>query len=133
MFIASPGAEPVALREWPVASIGGIETSPDGSAVFVSVIEGQPGFVDTVMKGDPAHFIGSAPMGAVPEEVVYLADERRFASLGPPFSDRASDQRYTQWAGGKTLARFSLGCAYLEDIDDPGKRRYVIGGPRQLR
>lgn len=129
LFIASPGAEPTALREWQVASVG-IEPSPDGRAVFVSVIEGQSGSVEpSSLRGDPAHFVGSLPAGAVPEEVVYLPDDHRFATLGPPFSDRSNDQRYTQWASEKTLARLSLGSVCLEDIDDPGKRRCVIGGP----
>lgn len=130
MLIASPGAAPVALREWQVASIG-IEPSPDGRAVFVTVIEGEQGFAEPLsLQGDPTHFVLSVPVGAAPEEMVYLADENRFVSLGASFSDRASDQRYTQWAGAKTLARISLGAVSFEDIDKPGKRRYLFGGPQ---
>lgn len=129
LFIASPGAEPIALREWQVASVG-IEPSPDGRAVFVSVIAGQSGSIEpSSLRGNPAHFVGSLPSGTVPEEVVYLPDDRRFVTLGPPFSDRSNDQRYTQWAGERTLARLSPGSVCLEDIDNPGNRRCVIGGP----
>jgi hypothetical protein len=64
--------------------------------------------------------------------LVYLPDEDRFVSLGPPFSDRANDRRYTQWAGPKTVARIAPGVVYFEDLDAPGKRRFVIGGARNL-
>jgi ABC-type transport system involved in multi-copper enzyme maturation permease subunit len=130
LLIATPGAPPAAVREWRVATVG-IETAPDGRAVFVSVIKAGAGFVEpSSRRGDPANFEGTVFAGAVPEEVVYLADENRFVTPGPPFSTVANDQRYTQWAGGKTLARISSGSVYLQDIERPGQGRYVIGGPR---
>jgi hypothetical protein len=130
MLIAEPGAAPAAVREWQAATVG-IETSPDGRAVFVSVITAQAGVFDPSRRpGHAAHFEGTVPTGAVPEEVIYVADQNRFMTPGPPFSSVANDQRYTQWAGGKTLARISLGSVYLEDIGRPGQGRYVIGGPR---
>jgi hypothetical protein len=130
MFMGAPGVAPTALREWRNASVG-LEPSPDGRAVFVSVLPGLPETPNTMQRApDPALFEGDVPMGTVPEELVFLPDENRFASLGAPFSDRANDQRYTVWAGDRTVARISLGGVSFEDIDAPGKRRYVIGGPR---
>jgi ABC-type transport system involved in multi-copper enzyme maturation permease subunit len=130
MFTGAPGAAPTALREWRNASVG-LEPSPDGRAVFVSVLPGQPESPNPKRRApDPALFEGSVTAGTVPEELIYLPDENRFVSLGPPFSDRANDQRYTVWAGERTLARIGLGLVAFEDIDAPAKRRYVIGGPR---
>ncbi len=132
MFVGNPGAQPSALREWRDAQLG-VEPSPDGQAVFVSVLSG--GVPASEAKHRPPNadlFEVSAPAGDVPEELVYLPDEDRFVSLGPPFSDRVNDHRYTQWAGPKTLARIAPGVVCFEDIDAPGKRRFVIGGASDL-
>lgn len=133
MFVGSPGGSPKVLRKWRDSQVG-IEPSPEGQAVFVSVI---PAGVSPVTdprhrRSDPALFEASVPSGASPEELVYLPDEDRFLPLGPPFSDRRNDHRYTQWAGPKTLARIGPGVVYFEEIDAPGKRRFVIGGARDL-
>ena len=133
LFVGMPGTTPKVLREWRDAQVG-IHPSPDDQAVFVSVIpaEGAPAADAKRRPPDPALFEASAPAGTVPEELVYLPDEDRFLPLGPPFSNRANDQRYTQWAGPKTLARIAPGVVYFEDLDAPGKRRFVIGGTRDL-
>ena len=68
-------------------------------------------------------------MGSIPEELVYLPDDDRFVSLGEPFSSRANDLRYTQWAGPNTLARIGLGVVGFEEVGAPATRRFVIGGP----
>jgi hypothetical protein len=133
MFIGGPGASPRAIREWRKATVG-IDPSPDGRAVFISVIPtGGATVVDASRRPpDPALFAGSVPAGAVPEELVYYPAEDRFTPVGAPFSDRANDRRYSQWAGPKTLARLATGVVYFEDIDAPGQRRFVVGGPRDL-
>jgi ABC-type transport system involved in multi-copper enzyme maturation permease subunit len=132
LFVGTPGARPLALREWRDAQVG-VEPSPDGQAVFVSVLsEGVPASDAKHKPPDADLFEVTAPAGDVPEELVYLPEENRFVSLGPPFSDRVNDHRYTQWAGAKTLARIAPGVVCFEDIDAPGKRRFVIGGARDL-
>ncbi len=133
LFVGAPGESPKVLREWRDSQVG-IEPSTDGLAVFVSVIPaGGPPTTDPKRRpSDPALFAGSAPNGTSPEELVYLPDEDRFLPPEPPFSDRLNDHRYTQWAGPRTLARIGPGVVYFEDIDAPGKRRFVIGGARDL-
>ncbi len=133
MFLAPAGKAPRTLREWTGAAIR-IDPAPGGRALFVSVLPEVPGFTADGVRWspDPAQFAGEAPRGSVPEELVYLPEEDRFVPLGRPFSDSASDQRYSQWAGGRTLARIAPGVVYFEDIDSPGKRRFVIGGERDL-
>ena len=133
LFVAAPGEPPKAIREWRDAQVG-IEPSPDGHAIFISVIPapGGPATDGSRHSPDPAFFEGSVPEGGNPEELVYLADEARFVSLGPPFSDRANDLRYSQWAGPSTLARIAPGVVAFEDIGAGGKRRFVIGGPGDL-
>jgi len=133
LFVGMPGAPPKVPREWRDAQVG-IQPSPDGHAVFVSVIPagGTPATDTNRRPSDAALFEGSASAGAMPEELAYLPDEERFVSLGPPFSDRANDQRDTQWAGPRTVARIALGVVNFEDLDAPGKRRFVIGGARHL-
>jgi hypothetical protein len=133
MFVAPAGGAPKTLREWTDAAVR-IDAAPGGRALFVSVLPEISGFVadGTRFTPDPAQFRDEAPRGTVPEELVYLSDEDRFVSLGRPFSDRANDQRYSQWAGPRTLARIAPGVVYFEDIDAPGKRRFVIGGPGDL-
>jgi hypothetical protein len=133
LFVGMPGTTPKVLREWRDAQVG-IQPSPDDQAVFVSVIpaEGAPAADAKRRPPDPALFEASAPAGTSPEELVYLPDDDRFLPLGPPFSDRANDKRHTQWAGPKTLARIAPGVVYFEDLDAPGKRRFVIGGARDL-
>jgi len=133
LFVGAPGEPPKVLREWRDAQVG-IEPSSDGRAVFVSVIPaGGPPTTDPKRRpSDPALFEGEAPMGASPEELVYLPDEDRFLPPETPFSDRPNDHRYTQWAGPKTLARIGAGVVYFEDLDAPGKRRFVIGGEGDL-
>jgi hypothetical protein len=133
MFVAMPGGAPVALREWTDAQVG-LELSPDRRAVFLSALPagGAPA-VDTGRRApDPALFDGPAPLGAVPEESVYLVDEDRWIKLSP-FSERPNDLRYTQWAGPRTLARIAPGVVYFEDIDKPGEKRFVLGGEGGLR
>jgi hypothetical protein len=102
--------------------------------VFVSVIPagGAPAATDERRRPDPALFDGGAPAGDIPEEVVYLTGDDRLVSLGPPFSDRSHDQRYSQWASPTTLARLAPGVVFFEDVHRPGRRRFVIGGPRDL-
>jgi hypothetical protein len=133
LFAESPGTPPQALREWRDAQVG-VQPSPDGRAVFVSAIPaGEAPTTDARRKRpDVSLFEGPATSGTAPEELVYLPAEGRFVTVGPPFSDRAHDHRYSQWAGPKTLARIGPGVVYFEDIDDPGKRRFVVGGPGDL-
>ncbi|HZN54888.1 MAG TPA: hypothetical protein VFB67_06155 [Candidatus Polarisedimenticolaceae bacterium] len=133
MFVASPGEMPRTLREWSDASVG-IVPSPDATAFFVSVLprmagpmpgQGRPG-------PDPALFAGEAPAGAVPEEAVYRVSEDRWQVL-EVFSTKPNDLRDTQWVGPKSLARMAPGTVYFEDIDAPGKKRFVLGGEEALR
>jgi hypothetical protein len=133
LFVGMPGAPPKALREWRDAQVG-IEPSPDGHALFVSVIPGAgaAGGDADHRPPDAALFEGSAPEGSAPEELVYLPDEDRFLPAAPPFSGRTSDKRYSQWAGPRTLARIAPGVVFLEDIGALGKRRFVIGRPANL-
>jgi hypothetical protein len=132
MVVATPSSAPKPLREWQDAQVG-LEPSTDGRAVFVSVIPaGGPPQVDPRRPPDPSLFEADAPKGAAPEELVYLPDEDRFVTLGRPFSDRANDRRYSQWAGPKTLARIAPGVVYFEDVDRPGALRFVIGGSGDL-
>ena len=133
MFVGMPGATPKVLREWRDAQVG-IQSSADGRAAFVSVIPAGGPPPSDVRRRPPeaALFEGSAPAGTAPEELVYLPDEDRFLRLGSPFSDRTNDLRSTQWAGPKTLARIAPGVVFFEEIDAPGKRRFVIGGPGDL-
>jgi hypothetical protein len=133
LFVETPGAPPKPLREWRDAQVG-IQPSPDGRAVFVSVIPDirGPGVDTSRRPPDPALFEGTAPTGGIAEELVYVPEEDRFITLGPPFSGRANDMRWSEWAGPKTLARIAPGVVYFEDIDKPGVRRFVIGGPGDL-
>jgi len=133
MFVGTPGAPAKPVREWRDAHVG-IQPSPDGRAVFVSVIPAARGpVVDSNRRPpDPALFEGTAPAGGVAEELVYVPEEDRFITLGPPFSGHANDLRWSEWAGPKTLARIAPGVVYFEDIDKPGVRRFVIGGPGDL-
>jgi len=133
LFVARPGEPPRAIRGWNDGQVG-IEPSADGRMLFVSVIPagGAPAIDGQRPRTDPALFEGTIPAGANPEELIYLVDEDRFVSLGPPFSGRVNDLRYSQWAGPKTLARIAPGVVALEDVDQPGKRRFVIGGPGDL-
>jgi hypothetical protein len=133
MFVARAGAEPKAIREWTDAAIR-IDSAPGGHALFVSVLPEPSGAAGEGARWetDPTQFAGEVPRGVVPEEAVYFPDEDRFDSLWPPFSTRVNDRRFTQWAGAKTLARIAPGVVYFEDIDAPGKRRFVIGGARDL-
>lgn len=134
LMVAQVGRAPLAVREWRDAQVG-IRTSPDGRALFVSVIsnpsrEPRPG---PVAEAAPAADEVPTPVGKVPEESVYRPDDGRTTELNPPFSGRPNDLRHTEWAGPKTLARIAPGVVYLEDIDAPGKRRFVIGGEADLR
>ena len=133
LFVGAPGESPKVLREWRDSQVG-LGQSSDGQAVFIAVIPaGGPPAIDPKRRPpDPALFEGIAPSGASPEELVYLPDDDRFLKLGLPFSVRANDGRSTQWAGPKTLARIAPGVVYFEDLDAPGKRRFVIGGARDL-
>jgi len=101
------------LKSWTNAAVG-LDPSPDGNALFVSVLP-QP------------------DKSGIFEELVYLADESRLVSLGPPFSDRLHDLKYTLWAGPRTLARIAPGVVAFEDVDALGKRRFVLGSERNLR
>ena len=133
MFVGTPGEAPKAVREWHDAEVG-IRSSPDRRTVFISVIPafGAPSVAAGRPLPDPARFEGSVPQGSAPEELVYVPDEDRVVSLGHPFSDRPNDQRYSVWAGAKTLARIAPGVVYFEDIDRPGVLRFVIGGSSDL-
>jgi hypothetical protein len=133
LFVGTPGAPPKVVREWRDSKVG-LEPSPDGQAVFVSVLpSGAPPATDANLQLPAAAlFEGVADTGASPEELVYFPDEDRVLSLVPPFSDRSNDHRYTQWAGPKTLARIAPGVVFFEDVDAPGKRRFALGGPRDL-
>jgi hypothetical protein len=133
MFVAAAGQRPQPLREWTGAAVH-VDAAPGGRACFVSVLpEGSSAVNENArFVPDLSQFAGDVPAGAVPEELVYLTTENRFVRLGPPFSDRANDLRYTLWAGSGTLARIAPGVVYLEDIDAPGTRRFVIGGPSDL-
>ena len=133
MVLELPGGVPKPLREWHDAQVR-VETSRDGHAVFVSAIPagGAPTIDASRPAPDPALFEGSIPNGIAPEEVVYLPEENRFVPLGHAFSTRPNDQRYSEWAGPKTLARIAPGVVYFEDIDRPGVLRFVIGGPGDL-
>ncbi len=133
MFVGTPGGSPKVLREWRDSQVG-LGASPDGRAVFVSVIPaGGPPATDPKRRmPDLALFESTVPTGTSPEELVYDLDEDRFLPLGPPFSNRPNDHRHTQWAGPKTLARIGPGVVCFEDLDAPGKRRFVIGGARDL-
>jgi len=136
LFVGTPGTTPKVLREWRDARDVrvGIEPSPDGRAVLVSVIPAAAAPAGDALgrPPDPALFEGNAPAGTLPEDLVYFPDEDRFLPLGLPFSERATDLRDTQWAGPKTLARIAPGVVYFEDIDALGKRRFVIGRPGNL-
>jgi len=133
LFVAGPGEPPKAIREWRDAQVG-VEPSQDGRTLFVSVIPagGAPPVDGQRPRPEAALFGESVPVGGNPEEFVYFVDEARVVTLGPAFSDRPNDLRYTQWAGPKTLARIAPGVVALEDVDQPGKRRFVIGAPRDL-
>jgi ABC-type transport system involved in multi-copper enzyme maturation permease subunit len=133
LFVASPGRTPVALREWTDGQVG-VLAQLDGSAVFVSAIPagGAPAVDAAFGPTDPALFESTAPAAAVPSESVYLPEQNRWIDL-PAFSDRPNDQRYSVWAGPKTLARIADGVVYFEDIDKPGEKRFVIGSERDLR
>jgi hypothetical protein len=133
MFVGTPGGPPRPIREWREANVG-IFPSPDRRAVFVSVLPagGAPSAAAGRAVPDTADFQAGVTQGSATEEIVYLPGEDRFVTLGHPFSDRPSDQRYSVWAGPKTLARIAPGVVYLEDIDRPGALRFVIGGSRDL-
>jgi hypothetical protein len=133
LFTLTPGGAPRAVREWEDAEVG-LQISPDGGAVFVSVIPSPgPHPVDPSRPRPPTSlFESEVPRGRAPEELVYLPVEDRFLSLGAPFSDRASDRRYTEWAAPRTLARIGVGIVALESIDTPGVRRFAIGRPSDL-
>jgi ABC-2 family transporter protein len=134
LMVTSIGGTPRAIREWAAARVG-LSPSPDRRSLFVSVLpsEGRapvPTPRDEEVISPPERQVGH---GKIPEEIVYVADADRFIDLGPPFSDRMNDLRHTEWAGPKTLARIAPGVVYFEDIDAPGKRRFVLGGPGDLR
>jgi len=133
MFIGTPGERPTPVREWEDAQVG-IEPAPGGKALFVSVLPavGGPATDPERSRPDPALFEDPIERGTAPEELVYLVDEARFVKIANPFSARSNDLRYTQWAAPETLARVAPGVVVFEDVKEPGKRRFVIGGPSDL-
>jgi hypothetical protein len=133
MFLAAGTESPQPLREWTAAAVH-VDAAPGGQAFFVSVLPEIPNVTSdgTHFVPDLRQFAGEVPAGAIPEELVYLTTENRFIRPGPPFSDHPNDLRYTLWAGSKTLARIAPGVVFFEDLDAPGRRRFVIGGASDL-
>ena len=134
LVVAAMDGSRKAVRTWSRADVG-IVVSPDRRSIFVSVLPQRPK-TKTASSAEATSSVRDTPPasreGAF-EEFVYLADEDRIVSLGPPFSDRLSDQKYTLWAGPRTLARIAQGVVALEDLDAPGKRRFVLGSESDLR
>jgi hypothetical protein len=134
LIVASMDGSQNVVRTWSHADVG-IVASPDRRAIFVSVLPQRPK-TGAAPAAEGTSAVRDTPMasreGAF-EEFVYLVDEDRIVSLGPPFSDRLSDQKYTLWAGPKTLARIAPGVVALEDLNAPGKRRFVLGSESDLR
>jgi hypothetical protein len=133
LFIAAPGAPPTLVREWIDAQIG-VQLSPDRRAAFVSALPaGGARPTDARRREvDPGGVRQGASLGTTPEEIVVDLDELGLTTLSPPFSDRANDLRYSQWAAPGTLARFAPGVVYVEDLGPASSRRFVIGSPSDL-
>jgi hypothetical protein len=133
LVVASIDGRSKTVREWKGADVG-FMVSPDGHALFISVLPTFPNSSSVpTTTGGAIHDSPSASRSGVFEELVYFVDEDRMISLGPPFSDRKNDQKYTLWAGPKTLARIAAGVVAFEDLDAPGKRRFVLGSESDLR
>lgn len=135
LVVQAPGANPVPVREWKGRANIGIEPSPDGRALLVSVLPGDPTPSGTqIARGDsdPALFEAPASGGRIPEEGVFSTDGDRWITL-PTFSSKPMDQRYTEWAAPQTLARIANGVVYLEDVGTPGAKRFVLGSEGDLR
>ena len=133
LFVAKPGAPPTVVREWTNAMVG-VGANPGRTAFLVSVLPKPPGYTEDANRPSPDAklFEGPAPVGRVPEEGVYRVSESRWQGV-QVFSAKSNDLRNTEWAGPKTLARMGLGLVYLEETDELGKKRFVLGGEGDLR
>lgn len=128
----SPGEPARVLRSWSGGEIG-LQLSPDAKRLFVSALpRNDAGGADT--GSQPVR--GSVPLGGTarpPEELVYAPGTGELIVLGPPFSPRRNDRRFTSWAGPTTLARVAPGVVALEDLSSPGALRFPIGSASDLR
>ena len=127
LFLETPGQAPTVVREWRNASVS-IALSTDRKSVLVSAVTfvKPPAWAPDAAQHDPRLFEGEAPQGRVPEEGIYRLGDGAWTAL-PPFSERQYDGKSSDWAGPKTVAHIAAGVVAFEDIDAPGKPRFVLG------
>jgi ABC-type transport system involved in multi-copper enzyme maturation permease subunit len=134
LVVMTPGQPPRPIREWEGGNVR-LDAAPDRRALFASALPADPLAPDTdpvPVASDSPLFVVDVPRGNIPEEGVFQSAGDQWISM-PVFSGVLLDQRYTQWAGPNTLARIANGVVYLEDLDKPADRRFVLGGERDLR
>jgi ABC-type transport system involved in multi-copper enzyme maturation permease subunit len=130
LMVMEPNGSPVAVREWKASHVR-LEPSPDAHSVLISVLPAdvsEPPSEDL----DPSAFESPAESGQVPEEGVLDVASGRWTPL-TVFSRVNNDQRFTMWAGPKTLARVAMDVVYFEDVGKPAEHRFVLGAESDLR
>jgi hypothetical protein len=137
--IGRPGEPSRSVRAWESAYVL-LRKSPDGHRLHVRVgrrvAPGPPPTAQSAAQG-PARL-------AIVEEWVYEVAEDRWiplpiwdgGSVGAWFNDAwGSPEQVLEatggrsWAGSRTFIRQEKGLLAFEDLDAPGKLRYVLGGP----
>jgi ABC-type transport system involved in multi-copper enzyme maturation permease subunit len=118
-----PGQEPRVLRE--IAHSGEkasvyLDASPDGMRALITVRER----VEDSGSEDP-----EPPELLLARALVYDPRGETWVELTGRPQDRVNPYFSTYWAGPKTVACTGDGFIALEDVDDPGNLRYVLGGP----
>ena len=132
LVVADVGGIPSVVRRWPEADLR-LAVSPDRTSLLVSVRPNEAPQRDDAAAAPLLPSGLPAENGNVPEEIVYLPGPRRVVVMAPSFGKDTYDQRATQWAGPNTLARIAPGVVAFEDLDAPGKRRFVLGSARDLK
>ena len=126
LFVAALPAPAVAIREWSTVHLR-LEVSPDGKALLVTA---QSWTVSSDAPADAALFATPVAAGSPGEAGIYSIDDGHWRTLSPR---RIDDTHFTQWAGPNTIAGTGPGVVYLEDLDHPGMRRFVLGAEEDLR
>jgi len=131
LFLASPGAPAVALREWSGAELR-TEASPDGRRVLVTAVTAPPQ-VPTTPSNDPAAFATPVSTGVVPEQSIFLVTDGRWEPVPGTPGGSDTELRATSWVGSRTISRSTDGIVYFEEIEGAKGRRFVLGSEADLR